>query len=363
MIRLIRPFLSYDMIELETRQIIESGWLTRGIHCQKFCDDLRAYTGASHCALTTSATTALYSCLKILGIGPGDEVAVSDFSFPASSNVIEEVGAKPVFIDVCLDNFNMNINDLRRHWNSKIKAVIFVDAFGNLTNLQQVVEFCKSRDVPVIEDAACAIGARIGSQYCGSIADFTCFSFHPRKLLTTGEGGAITTKSNEYAIKIDQYLSHGSCREGKKFEFSESGQNFRMSELQALMGWKQLMMLDKIIEERLLIWNQFKNALEDLGFKSQSVDYGIHFSAQSLVFRVPEWVIRDDLIDHLKNLGVEATLGTYSLSGTKFNRQKYKKTQPISWKLQNSTITLPCYSGLPVNMVLDAVKKALKQLV
>ncbi len=362
LIRLIRPFLNYDMIESEARQIIESGWLTRGAHCQKFREDLEIYTGAAHCALTTSATTALYSCLKILGIGPGDEVAVSDFSFPASSNVIEEVGARPVFIDVCAENFNMDVNELQRNWNSRIKAVIFVDAFGNLTNLSQVVEFCRSKDIPLIEDAACAIGARIGNRACGSIADLTCFSFHPRKLLTTGEGGAITAKSDQYAIEIDQYLSHGSRKLDDKFEFSKSGQNFRMSELQALMGWKQLAMLDEVVEERLLIWNQLTNILGDLGFKAQSVGHGIRFSAQSLVFQVPETVDRDDLIHKLRLLDVEATLGTYCLSGTKFNRKKYNKLQPVSWRLQNSTITLPCYSGLPVDTVISAIKEALKEL-
>ena len=350
------------MIESEARQIVESGWLTRGIHCEKFREDLMAYTGAAYCALTTSATTALYSCLKILGIGPGDEVAVSDFSFPASSNVIEETGARPIFIDVCPDSFNMDLEDLKQNWNANIKAVIFVDAFGNLTHLKQVVNFCRDNNVPLIEDAACALGGRVGSDPSGSIADLTCFSFHPRKLLTTGEGGAITSRSEKFSNLIDQFLNHGSRIIDNQFDFYGSGQNFRMSELQALMGWKQLPLLDDMINERLKLRTYFSDALVNLGFKPQRIEHNVHSSLQSLVYKVPSCLNRDELIIHLKTNGVESTLGTYCLSGTKYNRQKYNSVRPISKALQDSTITIPCYYGMPKDKVIEIIYDVVSSL-
>ena len=199
MIKLIKPYISYSDVESEFKEIFESGMFTRGKYVEQFATTLKEFTGAKYAFLASSATTALSVCLRILEIGQGDEVICSDFSFPASGNVIEDTGAKPVFADVSLETYNMLPAELEKKITSKTKAVILVDALGNPSGAHRILEICRSKNIPLIQDSACAIGSSENGIPVGNIADLTCFSFHPRKLLTTGEGGAITTNNAEYA--------------------------------------------------------------------------------------------------------------------------------------------------------------------
>ena len=180
MIRLIRPEITYEDVSRDFEAVFDSGMFTRGRHVEAFRQELAAYTGARYAFLTTSATTALWVCLKLIGVQPGDEVVVSDFSFPATANVVEDLGAKPVFADVDTATFNMLPAALEAAITPATKAVIFVDAFGNPTGLNEIKAICSRHNLPLIEDAACAIGSSEQGRRCGSIADLTCFSFHPR---------------------------------------------------------------------------------------------------------------------------------------------------------------------------------------
>lgn len=356
-IRLVRPCIAFDEVESDFRKVFESGIFTRGPNVEAFRSELAAYTGARHAFLTTSATTALWVCLKLLGIGPGDEVVVSDFSFPATANVVEDLGALPVFADVSLETFNMLPEELERRINARTKAVIFVDAFGNPTGLSQIKAICERHGLPLIEDAACAIGSSENGRRCGSIADMTCFSFHPRKLLTTGEGGAITTNRDDWAAWLEVKLAHGARgMKGSGLDFVDFGYNFRMSELQAVMGRKQLAKLDAIVDERNAIRDAYVAALATSGFEVQKIGDDVRHNVQSLVFRVAEGGNRDRLIAALKSQGVEATIGTYALSATTYFRRRYHDVQPNSEKLDGAAITLPCYSGVDIGRVIQTIR-------
>jgi len=338
------------------KEIFASGQLTRGYHVEKFCQSLHDYTGAKHVFLMTSATTALTMCLKAIDIQPGDKVAVSDFSYPASANVIEDLGAIPVFIDVDCDTFNMSVKDLERKMSPEIKAVIFVDALGNPSGIEKIKSVCENFGVPLVEDAACAIGSQINSQKVGTISDLTCFSFHPRKLLTTGEGGAILTDNDAYAKWLSVKSNHGaSGMKGKGLDFIDYGYNYRMSEIQALMGWKQLVKLDDIIIDRNLIANSFESKLKEYGFKKQHVASNAIHNLQSLVFKVPHYIVRNELIDHLNEQNIESTIGTYCLSGCTYFRDKYHDVQPAAEFLGDHTITLPCYDNLDIDRVVKCI--------
>lgn len=357
---MIRPSLSFNEVEKEFREVFEGGIFTRGPHVEAFCAELSAYVQSRHCFLTTSATTALWLCLKLLGVGPGDEVAVSDFSFPATANVVEDLGARPVFVDVMPDTYNMSPVDLASKLTARTKAVIFVDALGNPTGIGEISLLCKQRGIPLIEDAACAIGSSESGRRCGSIADLTCFSFHPRKLLSTGEGGAITTQHDAWADWLRVKLAHGSSgSRGIGLDFVDFGYNFRLPELQAVMGRKQLSQLDSTINARLEVRAAFTESIAPLGFVPQKVGEGVRYNTQSLVFRVPESVDRNQLVRDLSASGIESTLGTYCLSGTSYYSRKYNDVQPIAASLEVSTITLPCYEGIPVQRVIDGIKAAL----
>lgn len=355
---LIRPYIDFDSVRDDFQAVFESGMFTKGQNVQAFHREMAEFTGAKHSFLTTSATTALWACLRLLGIGPGDEVIVSDFSFPASSNVVEDVGATPVFADVRLDTYNMCPDRLKSRINEKTKAVIFVDALGNPAGLTEIQKICREHNIPLIEDAACAIGSSENDVRCGNIADLTCFSFHPRKLLCTGEGGAITTSNDEWAQTLKRKLEHGASPEikGVCLDFPDFGYNFRLSELQAVMGRKQLATLETIIAERKATQDEYAAGLEPLGFKKQHAPSNVQHNIQSLTFAVPEDVSRNDLLTALKERNVETSIGTYALSAIEFNVKKYNDIQPNAKRLFDTTMSLPCYAGVDTGYVIHTIK-------
>lgn len=354
-IRLIKPYIEYVDVEEDFKKIFESGWFTKGEYIEIFKQKLKEYTGAKYVFPATSATTALSVALKCLGVDEGDEVIVSDFSFPATANVVEDLKAIPVFADVNLSTFNMLPAELEAKITKKTKAVIFVDALGNPSGITAIKEICAKHKLPLIEDAACALGSSEYGVKCGNIADITCFSFHPRKLLTAGEGGAITTNNDEYAKWFDIKLNHGATVTNGKFDFVDYGYNYRLPELQAVMLLKQIPKLDEITKSRLITRSQYLSLLEPLSFKVQEIKNNVLHNVQSLVFVVPETIDRNKLIHFLAVNEVESTIGTYCLSATTFYRNKYQNIQTNASFLEEKTITLPCYEGVDVGCVCKVI--------
>ncbi len=356
MIKLIKPYINFDEVKNEFEDIFESGWFTKGKYVEEFREEIKKYTNSKYAYLTTSATTALTMALKILNIKENDEVIISDFSFPATANVVEDIGAIPIFADVSLKTFNMLSNELESKITDKTKAVIFVDALGNPSGITEIKKICKKYNLPLIEDAACAIGSSQSNIKCGNIADITCFSFHPRKLLTTGEGGAITFNNENYAKFLDIKLNHGADISNGKFDFVDIGYNYRLPELQAVMGIKQFKKINNIVKSRNTIRNQYISGIESLGFKIQELSNEVVHNVQSLVFIVPEHIDRDDLVKYLKKTGIESTIGTYCLSGTTYYKNKYNDVQKNAQYLEDNTITFPCYDDLDVEYIVSKIK-------
>lgn len=357
-IRLMKPYISFDEVEAEFRDVFESGIFTKGRYVEALRSDIVQYTGSKHAFLATSATTALWVCLKLLGIGPGDEVVVSDFSFPATANVVEDLGARPVFADVSADTYNMRPDVLRSLLTPKTKAVIFVDALGNPAGVHEIHDICREHGIPLIEDAACSIGSSEYGRRCGSVADLTCFSFHPRKLISSGEGGAITTDRDDWADWLSVKLAHGARATESGLDFVDYGYNFRLTELQAIMASKQLAKIDQIVDSRNAIRDAYRTRLEPVGFVAQHTGNSVRHNVQSLVFSVPPGCDRDSLIRDLRSAGIESTIGTYALSGTTYYASKYGTKNAVSTSLMKSTITLPCYEDVDVKVVTDAIYAA-----
>jgi perosamine synthetase len=357
MIKLIKPYISLDSIQPELEEIFNSGQFTQGKNVQRFESDLREYLSSAYVGLTTSATTALSLSLRVMGVKPGSKVAVSDYSWPATSNVVEELGAIPIFIDINFDTYNMSLDDLDKKLDADFAAVIFVDTFGNPSGLEDIYEICQKYQVPLLEDAACALGSEVNGVKCGSIADVTCFSFHPRKLLNTGEGGAIATNNQEYAEDFRIKLAAGaSSKSDIGLNFTDFGFNFRLTEIQSLMGWHQLKLLDQIISKRSALKDDYIKSLDEIGFTPQKVDSNIKHNVQSIVFTIPADVDRNNLIKFLFENGIETTFGTYCLSGTEFNRKKYSNIQKNSLRLESQAITLPCYEDLNIEPIAQQIK-------
>jgi dTDP-4-amino-4,6-dideoxygalactose transaminase len=355
MIRLIKPYIAFEDVEAEFREIFDSGIFTRGKYVDMFTEKLCAYTGAKHAFAATSATTALSACLAALGIGAGGEVVVSDFSFPASVNVIEDCGARPVFADVSTDTYNMTADELKRKLTDKTKAVMFVCALGDPDGIEEVTAVCRERGLPLIVDGACAIGSKVNGVPVGAIGDLTCFSFHPRKLLTSGEGGAITTNSDLLAEILRVKLFHGCDTSGEKPEFATYGYNYRLSELQCIMIIKQIEALDSIVSRRIDQQKRYREILEPQGFTAQKHGDAVLHNMQSIVFAVSNGTDRDKLIHDLKAKDIETTIGTYCQSACKYYREKYDDVQRNSLWLEQNTITLPCYDGLDIEYVSELV--------
>lgn len=356
-IRLMRPYITFEEIESDFRIVFDSGIFTRGRYVDEFRDQISKYVDVDHVFLMTSATTALWTCLKLLDVKVGDEIIVSDFSFPATANVVEDLGAIPVFADVDINTFNMLPSELESKITHRTKAVIFVDALGNPSGVTKIKSICEKNGIPLIEDAACAIGSSENGVRCGAIADLSCFSFHPRKLISAGEGGAITTSREDWAKWLDVKLFHGAKgMKGAGLDFVDYGYNFRLPELQAIMGRKQLEKIDEIIAERNQIRKLYIEQLKSAGFEPQHVEDNVTYNVQSLVFKVPPGCNRDELIFSLRKSGVESTIGTYSLSSTSYYLNKYSSPQMNSSTLERNTITLPCFSGVSVEKVCSTIR-------
>ena len=195
------------------------------------------------------------------------------------------------------------------------------------------------------------------------MADLTCFSFHPRKLLTTGEGGAITLDDDNLAELLEIKLNHGArVADNGTHDFVNYGYNYRMSELQALMGRKQLIKLDDIVNHRNEVKESYRQALEPLGFEIQITGPDVRHNCQSIVFKVPQGTNRDTLIKLLRNHGIETTIGTYCLSGGTYYAGKYNSIQRNSDFLERNTITFPCYMDIDTSYISAKVEKLIKNI-
>ena len=221
----------------------------------------------------TSCTTGLHLALAALDVGPGDEVIVPAFTWVATANVVVQCGAKPVFVDVDKDTYNIDPDLIKEAVSSATKAIIPVHLFGLCADMDRIRENLPE-GVKILEDAACAAGAKYGEQYAGGLGDAAVFSFHPRKPITTGEGGMVTTNSDELAEKLRRLRNHGASipeevrhRSPRPHElpaFDEFGFNYRMTDLQGAVGLEQLKRLEGFIQKRAKWADWYRQELSDL---------------------------------------------------------------------------------------------------
>lgn len=243
--------------------VVESGWLTQGPRVTEFEEAVAGVVGAKHAVASTSCTTALHLALLLQGIGPGDDVIVPSYTWIATANVVRMVGARPVFADIELETFNVTADTLEAALTPKTRALMPVHQFGLPADLDAIQALATRRKVVVIEDAACALGSRYRGKPIGSFGNLACFSFHPRKLITTGEGGMLTTDDAALATRARVLLNHGaSISDMVKHkagtveallseEFGEVGYNYRMTNLQGALGVVQMGRLGSILAGRL----------------------------------------------------------------------------------------------------------------
>lgn len=349
MIPLIKPDIDFDEVSDDIKEVLNSGMLTSGKFVRDFEEQFAEFIGVKYALSTTSATTALHMSLVAKGISAGDEVLVSDFTFPASGNAIVQCGATPVLVDCVPGRFDIDLDDARRKISSKTKAIMVVHPFGQPVSATDLAAFSVETGLWVLEDAACAVSATSNGTQCGAIGGAACFSFHPRKILTTGEGGMITTDDNDLFNKLMILRSHGGRRQPVGFEFIENGFNYRMSELQAVLGRAQLRKINDIVAERKRISRIYIQKITEMNKVSIPLAADEEScSFQSFVVLLDKEVDRDLVVARMREQGIETMLGTYAMHAQpSFSRFGYFPGDlPSSYAAQNHSLTLPVVKGM-----------------
>jgi dTDP-4-amino-4,6-dideoxygalactose transaminase len=362
---LARPQTGDAEVE-EVRAVLASGYLTQGPKVAEFESLIAQRVGTPHAFAVTSATAALHLSLAALDIGPGDEVLVPDFTFPATANVVVQQRADPVLVDIDLDTFGINAADLERKVSSRTRAIIPVHAFGLSADMGPVMEIAKRHGLAVIEDAACALGATYRGRQCGSIGTAGCFSFHPRKSITTGEGGMITTSNDALAARIALLRSHGGIREHGRFTFEAAGFNYRLSDILAAVGVAQMRKLDRLLDARKRVAGWYDRALAaSSGLRLPVVpEWGEH-TYQSYVVLLDAELDRDLVIEQLRRDGIESTLGTYALHAQPYYSRALQIRPgdlPSSFRAFSTSLALPLHAGLDqadVDYVAERLRSAI----
>jgi dTDP-4-amino-4,6-dideoxygalactose transaminase len=358
MIKLTAPFVDEQDLAA-VREALESGSLVQGPRVAAFEAALAAYVGRDHAVAMNSCTSALHLSLLALGTGPGDLVVLPAYSFTATANAVELCGGRPVFVDIDPQTFNLDPRALRITLDrlqsdgtrDRVRAVLPVHTFGQMSDMVAIQAIADRCGIPVVEDAACALGATEGGRQAGTFGTMACFSFHPRKTLTTGEGGAVVTNDTALARTLRTLRNHGLDPDAGCADFVRPGFNNRMTEFQAALGSVQLKRMDAAIDARRQAAERYGTLLKGSIVEPQVVAEGRHSVYQSYVVLLPEAAAaaRDAVIRRMRELDVEATIGTWNIPMTTYYRKTYgykPEDFPTSAATFARSITLPMYYGL-----------------
>ncbi|MCX7521045.1 DegT/DnrJ/EryC1/StrS family aminotransferase [Microbacterium sp. STN6] len=344
-------------------EVLESGYLTQGPKAATLEALVNDTVGTEHAFAVSSATTGLHLALVGLGVKPDDEVIIPDFSFPATANVVVQLGAIPVFVDIEPDTFNLAPALLEAAITPRTAAIMPVHAFGLTADMDPINHIAAVHGIPVLEDAACALTALYNGRPAGSLGTAGVFSFHPRKIITTGEGGMITTNDSELAARMRVLRTHGAVRDGLFMSFVDAGFNYRLSDVHAAIGIAQMAKLDHIVGRRQTLASALTERIGSVeGVTAPVVPEGSRHSFQSYVVTLDEDIDRDAVICEMRELDVETTLGTYSMHLQPYFRERFgipDEALPNATRAHRSALTLPLYPQLSESDV-DRVAESLR---
>jgi len=322
-IPIAKPWMDEREVEAATRPIL-SGWITQGPEVNSFEREFAAFVGSKYACAVANCTAALHLALRAVGVGPGDEVITVSHSFVATSNSVRYAGALPVFVDIDPNTFNMDPTMLERVITEKTRAILCVHQMGMPCDLKAVIDIAHERRVPVVEDAACAVGSeilwngvweKIGKPH----GDIACFSFHPRKLLTTGDGGMLTTSNPEFDQKFRRWRQHSmsvpdTVRHGAEeviFEsYSELGYNYRLTDIQAAIGREQIKRLPEIVKHRRFLAERYQQLLANIpGLRPPQDPAWARSNWQSYCVRLPSGCNQREVMQSMLEQGVATRRG------------------------------------------------------
>ena len=368
------PIARTSLLENEIQSVIaplESGWLVQGPKVQEFESKWSEFTCSENSLAVTSCTTALHLSLAALGFGPGDEAIVPAFTWISTANVVEHLGGKVIFCDIDPLTFNIDVSQIEGKITANTKAILPVHLFGLSADMQPINEIAKRHNLWVIEDAACGFGARYHGAHVGTLGTTGCFSFHPRKAITTGEGGMVTTSDSELAERIRCLRDHGATMSdlqrhlGAKpyllADHPEAGYNQRMTDIQGALGSAQMDRAEAIVEERQKLARIYDHAFTGLdwlrtpacpegyshGYQSYACMYrprGANLSGLSAVNEA-----RNSWMESLQQDGISTRPATHAVHMLSFYRNKYGLSPtdfPNAYIANDCSISLPLFHGM-----------------
>jgi perosamine synthetase len=382
------PIARTSLTQNEINSVLEplhSGWLVQGPKVREFEEKWSAFTSSDHSIAVTSCTSAMHLSLAALGFGLGDEAIVPAFTWISTANVIEHLGGKVVFCDIDLNTFNMDVHQLETKITSRTKVIMPVHLFGLPTDMNSVLAVARKYDLSVVEDAACGFGAKLKERHVGTFGDAGCFSFHPRKAITTGEGGMVTTNDDSLAVKIRRLRDHGAAmtdlqrhlgaRPYLLADHPDAGYNQRMTDLQGALGSAQMDRASEIVSERRklalnydeafssLDWLQipYKNSCYEHGYQSYPCMFMPNEVTSSPVEEINS--IRNAWMDELQKSGVSTRPATHAVHMLSFYREKYRLSPekfPNARVADQCSISLPLFHGMKKNEQDFVIEKILE---
>jgi len=366
MISLSKPW--FDEAEIDAvKEVLQSGWVAgQGPAGMRLSEEIAAYTGVKYAVPVNNCTAGLHLALIALGIKSGDEVIVSDFTFPATGHSVMYCGATPRFVDVKLDTYNINPALIEQKISDKTKAIIVVHALGQMAEMDAITEIARKNKLLIIEDAACALGATYNGLGAGQYGDITAFSFHARKNVTSGEGGIVVSKNEAYAEKMKALSCFGmESAFSRQNEFSvpvfaDLGYNYKLSDINAAIALVQLKKYDKVLEHRLKLVSLYNDLLaEKQEFALPVIARNATSVYQTYAIVLNDSINRNRVIHKMRENGVQTQIGTYS----SFIQPVYKNTAdkcPVSLSLFEHSLALPLFHEMTESQVETVVDTLLK---
>ncbi len=362
-VSIAKPIIGEEEIE-NVVEVLKSGMIAQGPKVAEFEEKFAEWVGTKYAIATNSGTAALHVALLAAGIGPGDEVITTPFTFIASGNAIVYTGATPIFADIDLETYTLDYDTIEDLITDKTKAILPVQLYGQSADMDKIREIAKKHDLLIIEDAAQAHGAMYNDETVGSMGDMACFSFYPTKNMTTSEGGMITTDDDELAEKAKLFRAHGS---NIKYKHDEIGYNFRSSDIAAAIGLAQLDKIDGFNDQRIANAAYLNEGLKDVDgvITPVSPENRKHVYHQYTI-RVTKGN-RDDWVEILTEKGIGTGIH-YPIP--LYNQPIYKKlgfggSSPNAEIAADSVISLPVHPSLSkddLDLVIEAVKEASEKI-
>ncbi|MBS1517263.1 MAG: DegT/DnrJ/EryC1/StrS family aminotransferase [Bacteroidetes bacterium] len=377
MIPIAKPYLDKEEAE-SAYSVIMSGWVAQGPKVEEFEKKFCEYTGAEYAVAVSNCTNALHLSMIVSGISGGDEVICPSMSYIATANSVAYTGGIPVFAEVSPADYNLDPDNVRSLITVRTKAILVAHQIGMPADIDEFRKICRDNNLKLIEDAACAIGSEYKGEKIGVHSELVCFSFHPRKVMTTGEGGMITTNNKDYYERLKLLRQHAISISGKERHSSdkltfedhlETGYNYRMTDIQAAIGIKQLGKLDYIIKERRRIASLYISGLKDIDCirlplepdnrKSNYQSFAIYLNEKSPLSR-------NEVMQKLLNEGISVRKGVMTSHRESAYRTKNELRLPVSEDLCDRSFMIPLYVPMDekdIFHIINSLRKILKNII